>query len=94
MALYIMALTINSSARKVHQDLPRLIDESLDLLVNDAIKDLKLYATLGRFDYVAVFESAEQTATFKIASIMNERGILKTETWPVVPYEDFSRIIQ
>ncbi|MDF1545680.1 MAG: GYD domain-containing protein [bacterium] len=94
MAIYIMAMSISSSARKTHQDLPHHIEESLDMLVTDTIKNLKLYATLGRFDYVATFEGAEQVEIFKIANAINSKGILKTETWPVVPYEDFSQIIQ
>ena len=94
MAQFIMAMIINSSARRSHQDLPHQIDESLDLLVNPAIKDLKLYATLGRFDYIAIFSSEDQAITFKIANAINRKGILKTESWPVVPYDEFSEIIQ
>ena len=55
---------------------------------------VSLYATLGRYDYLAIFDAADQSAAFKVAAEINLLGILETETWPVVPYEDFSQIIQ
>ena len=45
-------------------------------------------------EYIAIFDAGDQTIAFRIASAINSKGILETETWPVIPYEDFSRLIK
>ena len=89
-----MAMTINPSAKKMHPDLSHQINISLEVFTQNKVKVINLYATLGRYDYLATFDAADQTVAFKVAAEINLRGILETETWPVVPYEDFSQIIQ
>ncbi len=93
MASFIMALTINPNAKKLHTDLSHQISESLELFTENKVKGLKLYATLGRYDLLAIFDAADQAIAFKIATGINNKGILETETWPVIPYEDFSQLI-
>ena len=94
MASFIMAMTINPSAKKMHPDLSHQINSSLEIFTQNKVKVISLYATLGRYDYLAIFDAADQSIAFKVAAEINLRGILETETWPVVPYEDFSQIIQ
>lgn len=94
MPSFIMALTINPNAKKAHPDLSHQIDESLNLFSHHEVKLDDLFATLGRYDYIALFEAADQTVAFRIASEINRKGILESETWPVIPYEDFLRLIK
>lgn len=94
MATFIMAMTINPSAKEMHPDLSHDISESLEIFAQNKIKVKHLYATLGRYDYLTVFEAADQTAAFMIAAAINNKGILETETWPVIPYEEFTRLIK
>jgi len=94
MATFIMAMTINPNAKKLHPDLSHQVSDSLDVFKGLGVKVQNLYATLGRYDYLAIFEAADQTIAFKLASAINAKGILETETWPVIPYEDFARLIK
>ncbi len=94
MPSFIMAMTINPSAKKMHPDLSHHIDESLDVFTQNGVKPDDIYATLGRYDYLAIFEAVDQTVAFKVAAEINRKGILETETWPVIPYEDFLRLIK
>jgi uncharacterized protein with GYD domain len=94
MALFIMALTINPNAKKEHPDLERCIDDSLGVFKKNNVKVKDLYATLGRYDYLATFDAPDQVLAFRIASQINNLGILETETWPVVPYDEFSQLIK
>ncbi len=94
MAVFIMAMTINPSAKKLHPDLSTQVSDSLDVFKEQGVKVQDLYATLGRYDYLAIFDATDQTVAFKLASDINSKGILETETWPVIPYEDFSRLIK
>ena len=94
MATFIMAMTINPNAKKLHPDLSNQVSDSLDVFAERHIKVMDLYATLGRYDYLAIFNAEDQTVAFRLASDINNKGILETETWPVIPYEDFSRLIK
>ncbi|MFH1374839.1 MAG: GYD domain-containing protein [bacterium] len=93
MALFMMAMTINPAAKKLHQDLQKKINDSLDVFPANGVKVQNLFATLGRYDLLAVFDASDQKIAFKVASEINTQGILETETWPVIPYEDFSQLI-
>ncbi|MCP4704604.1 MAG: GYD domain-containing protein [candidate division Zixibacteria bacterium] len=93
MALFIMAMTINPSAKKLHSKLPGKINESLEVFTENKIKVNDLFATLGRYDFLAVFDAVDQTTAFRIASGINNKGILETETWPIVSYDDFSQLL-
>lgn len=94
MAVFIMAMTINPNAKKMHPDLSHQVNESLELFSKNKVKVMSLFATLGRYDYLAIFDAVDQTIAFRVATEINSKGILETETWPVIPYEDFSRLIQ
>ncbi len=94
MATFIMAMTINPNAKKLHPDLSNQVSVSLDVFAERQVKVMELFATLGRYDYLAIFDAADQTVAFRLAADINIKGILETETWPVIPYEDFSRLIK
>lgn len=94
MAAYIMALTINPNAKKEHPDLSHHINVSLEILAKHKIHVDKLLATLGRFDFLALFETPDQTQVFKAAAEINNFGILDTETWPVIPFDEFTSILE
>ncbi len=93
MALFIMAMTINPSAKKLHSKLPGKINDSLEVFTENKVKVNNLYATLGRYDFLAVFDAVDQSVAFKIASGINKMGILETETWPIISYDDFSQLL-
>jgi uncharacterized protein with GYD domain len=94
MASFIMAMNIVADARKAHADLSHQIDLSLDVFAENKAKNLKVFATMGRYDILAMFDAEDQYVAFKIASQINARGVLETETWPVIPFEDFSNMIR
>ena len=93
MASFIMAMNILADAKKLHTDLAHQIDLSLNLLSGSQIENLQVFATMGRYDVVAVFDAADQNTAFKVASQISAGGVLKTETWLVIPFEDFSNLI-
>jgi uncharacterized protein with GYD domain len=65
----------------------------MEVFTKNHVKVVSLYATLGRYDYIMLFEADDQGMAFKVAAEINAMGILETETWPVVPYEEFSQLI-
>jgi len=93
MADFMMAMSIIQSAKKSRDVLSQDISNSFDVFSQKDIKVHKLYATLGRYDFVAVFEAKDQAQAFKVASDINNLGVLDTETWPIIPYEDFTKLL-
>lgn len=93
MAGFIMAMSITPNARKSHTDLSHQIDDSLKIFEKHKVKLQHLYATMGRYDCVAIFETDSHTTAFRVASEITNLGILDTETWPVVPFDEFQQLI-
>ena len=93
MASYIMAMTIVPHAKKEHPDISHAVSDTLDAFSRNKVRVISFFATLGRYDYLAVFNADDQSLAFKVAAEINDSGILQTETWPVIPYEDFSALI-
>jgi len=93
MPAFIMAMSINPNAKRQHTNLSIQINESLDCFKVDGVKLKNIYATMGRYDCLAVFDAEDQTVAFRIASTINGKGILETETWPVIPFDDFSQLV-
>jgi uncharacterized protein with GYD domain len=94
MASFIMAMNVLADAKKLHTDLAHQIDLSLDLFIKGGAENLQVFATMGRYDIVAFFDAEDHNAAFRIASLINARGVLETETWPVIPFEEFSQLIE
>ena len=62
MASFVMAMTINPSAKKEHADLANKINESLEVFTANKVKVSSVLATLGRYDYLALFDAPDQGA--------------------------------
>ena len=93
MPAFIMAMSINPTAKRQHSSLSTQINESLDCFKIEGVKLREIFATMGRYDCLAVFEANDQGVAFRIASSINSKGILETETWPVIPFDDFSQLV-
>jgi uncharacterized protein with GYD domain len=87
-------MTLNPNAKKQHPDLTHQVDESMDAFAANGVKVERIFATLGRYDYLVLFEAESQTVAFKVASEINAMGLLETETWPVIPYEEYQELLQ
>ena len=68
MATFFMAMTINPGAKKDHPELSHYVSQSLEIFNKHQVKGVQLFATLGRYDYIAMFEAADQNIAFKIAA--------------------------
>ncbi|MBD3258333.1 GYD domain-containing protein [candidate division GN15 bacterium] len=93
MASFIMAMSINPHAKKTHADLSHQVDESLKIFEKHGVKVAHLYATMGRYDCVAIFDTNDHSIAFRVASEITNLGILDTETWPVIPFDEFTQLI-
>ncbi len=93
MASFMMAMNINQEAKNDHPDVTHQVDLSLEVFKEHHLKVNFVFATLGRYDYLVLFDSDDQEEAFKVAAEINDRRVLHTETWPLISYADFSRLV-
>lgn len=51
------------------------------------------YAILGPYDYLDVFEAADDAMASKVATIVRSFGHASTETWGAIPWAQFKRTL-
>lgn len=93
MASFMMAMNINQETKKEHPDVTHQVDLCLEIFREHELKVESVFATLGRYDYLVLFEAADQADAFRVATEINDRRVLRTETWPLIPYADFTELV-
>jgi uncharacterized protein with GYD domain len=52
------------------------------------------YAVLGPYDYLDVFEAADEHDAAKVAAIVRSLGHATTETWTLVPWKRYEAVLE
>jgi len=52
------------------------------------------FAVLGPYDYLDVFEAADNDAAMKVATIVRTHGHASTEVWPAKSWRDYKEMIR
>ncbi len=52
------------------------------------------YAVLGPYDYLDVFEAANEYEAAKVAAIVRSLGHATTETWTLVPWKRYEEMLE
>ncbi len=47
------------------------------------------YALLGPYDFMDVYEAADDAAAMRVSLLTRELGAASAESWPAVAYDDF-----
>ncbi len=53
------------------------------------VKWLAHYALLGPYDFMDIFEAADEETAAKVSLISLSRGAVKAESWTAIPYSRF-----
>ncbi len=89
MALFIRLTRLTPQAVKNVRNLQKIRDEAKTIMEKNGGKMLSLYATLGPYDFVAVFEAADVKAAARISALLAETGNFEAQTLPAIPIEEF-----
>ena len=60
MARFMMAMNINQETKKEHPDVTHQVDMCLEIFREHELKVERVFATLGRYDYLVLFEADDQ----------------------------------
>ena len=58
------------------------------------VKWLGHYATLGRFDFIDIYEAGSAATAQRVALISRSEGAVSAETWPSFPYDEFLKVLE
>lgn len=93
MQVYIMLMKATNEAVKDSQGFLKAIEETLKTLPERGIKLLGFYATMGRYDYIAIGEAADDETGLRFLYQLNADGWVRTETLKALPFEELSKIL-
>lgn len=94
MATYIVLMKITPEGAKTIKEGPQRLAKYNELLNAQGAKITAAYATLGRYDYVALVEGPEDLSkVFKSAAAVAMTGALSSETMPALPLQDFQKLV-
>lgn len=89
MPLFIRLTRLTAQAAKNIRNLQKIRDEARAIMDKNGGKMLSLYATLGRYDFIALFEAADAKTAAKISALLAETGNFESETLPAIPIDEF-----
>jgi len=94
MATYIVLMKVTPEGAKALKEGPQRLAKYTQALSAEGAKITAAYATLGRYDYVAVIEGPEDISkVFKSSAAVAMVGALSSETMPALPIQDFFKLV-
>jgi uncharacterized protein with GYD domain len=96
MATFVMLTRLNHDAFLSPRSLPEL-EKVVKARIESACPDVvwkDSFAVLGPYDYVDIFEAADNEAATKVATVIRSFGHALTEVWPATPWDRFKKIVE
>jgi uncharacterized protein with GYD domain len=57
------------------------------------VKWIGHYALLGQYDFISIYEAPDVATAAKVSTISMSLGAQKAESWPAIPYKDYTKIL-
>jgi uncharacterized protein with GYD domain len=92
MPVYIALTTLNENGREAIKTNPKKIKANKAALEAMGIKVLGQYITLGRYDFVNIFEAKNEETILKAAVNLSGKGVAHTETLVALTVDNFTKI--
>jgi len=92
MPIYITLTRLNEVGREAVKTSPRKIKANNTALGAMGVKVLGQYITLGRYDFVNVFEAKNEETILKAAVNLSGKGIAHTETLVALSIDEFLKL--
>jgi uncharacterized protein with GYD domain len=73
-------------------DIGEAYDEGRKMAQQMGIKSVGAYATLGPYDMMFIYEASDEKAAAGMAVSMAKKWGGETETWTVIPMEEFVKL--
>ena len=94
MARFIIISTLTDEGARTFKKGPERVREVNSELKEMGINVLEQYITLGNFDFLNIVEADDDTVVTKGVVELLSRGSIRTETYRVLPVNDFIESIK
>jgi len=92
MPVYIALTRLNEVGREAVKTSPRKIKANKAALEAMGVKVLGQYITLGRYDFINIFEAKNEETILKAAVNLSGKGIAHTETLVALTIDEYLKI--
>jgi len=89
MPIYIALTNVSAEGRKAIKEDPSRIKANNREIEAMGVKILAQYATLGRYDFINIFEAPNDDTIYKVSLNLTGRGVDKVQTLPAKTIDDF-----
>ncbi len=94
MATFIRLVTLTDQGVKNIGKFTEHVAEARKILEANNAKLVQIYATLGRYDFVAIIEAPDEKAAMTASALIASQGTFRAETLPAVPLEEFKKTVE
>jgi len=89
MPIYIALTNVSSEGRKAIKEDPARIKANNKEIEAMGVKIIAQYATLGRYDFINIFEAPNDEAIYRVALNLTGRGVDRVQTLPARTLDEF-----
>ena len=87
-----LARFTEQGARNV-RNLGKMLNEVREIMQSNGVQLVEAYATLGRYDLVAIIEAPNQETAAKVSALIAGNGNFMADTLAAVPIQDFVKAV-
>ncbi len=93
MGLYIHLVRLTEEGVRRASELEAMVAENRRIIEGFGAKVVNSYATLGRFDMVAVLEVPDDATAMELSAAIAAKGFFRPETLAAVRLTDFTKAV-
>lgn len=94
MATFVRLVSLTDQGVKNIRKFSDQLAEARKVLEANKGKILQIFATLGRYDFVAIIEAPDEKTAMKVSALIGSQGNIRAETLPAVPLEEFNKAVE
>ena len=94
MPLFVRLANLTEQGSRQTKELGQLLGQAKQVMEANGAKIVQAYATLGRYDIVAIVEAPDAQTMTKISALIAAQGNFKAETLSAIPIQEFAQTVQ
>lgn len=94
MPIYVRLVKLTEQGIRGIRGFQKTFEEIKKVHEGEGAKLIGAYATLGRYDFVAILEAPDDKTAMKLSAKIGSQGNMKIETLPAISIEEFGRMTE
>ena len=94
MPTFVRLASLTEQGARQTRELGKLLAQAREVMEAHGAKMLQAYATLGRYDIVAIVEAPDEKTMATISALIASQGNFKAETLPAISIQEFVQKMQ